>query len=385
VSPRAAPARVNPLPWLLALLGIGLAVGAWLWVERNFERQTREIDTGLSAEAKRNPFLAAERFLRELGFDVESTPGRQLLRELPPTRDLLLINGLETLNTERRQRLRAWLARGGRLVVEATRVLEPDAQPRADDFLAGFGAVLREEPDTGELPAEVVADIRFKDYPRPVQVGFVARYYLEDAADRAVSQVVAGDRARLLQYHVGKGLLTVTSDNVFLTNDDIGNHDHALALALLTRGGDKVWLLYDQSAPSLPALLWGAAPQAVIAAGLLLVALIWHQGRALGPRLPAPSRARRDLADHLEAAAALMWRLGRGELLMEGTRQRIERAWLRRHPRLRDLDPAGRAEWLGAQIGVDPARLHDALYRRQEHPDDFIARSRLLQRLWSAL
>ncbi len=377
--------RLDLLPWLLGALALLLSVAVWVWFERNFERQLREVTTGWSAAAKRNPFLAAEQFLRRIGIEVESVPGRDLLRDLPPPSDLLVVNGLETLNAERRQRLRAWLEQGGQLLVEAMRVLEPDAAPREEDFLAGFGALLRANPD--QAGAEVIAEIEFVDYPEPVRVGFSSGFFLEDANQQASANVRADGLPRLLQYRVGDGLLTVTSDNIFLTNDDIGNHDHALALALMSADVNKVWLVYDHAAPGLGTLLWRAAPQAIIAAALLLAALLWHLSGAIGPPLPAPARARRDLTDHLEAAAALLWRYGRGGLQMEATRKRIEQAWLRRHPLLHDLDNAGRARWISEQIdaGVSAGQVYDALYQRHHRAQDFTAQSRLLQRLWSAL
>ena len=110
---------VELLPWLMGALVVLLSVAAWVWFERNFERQLREVPTGWSPAAKRNPFLAAEHFLRRVGIEVESVPGRDLLRDLPPPGDLLVVNGLDALNAERRQRLRDWLERGGRLLVEA--------------------------------------------------------------------------------------------------------------------------------------------------------------------------------------------------------------------------------------------------------------------------
>jgi len=377
--------RLDPLPWLLGALALLLSVAVWVWFERNFERQLREVTTGWSAAAKRNPFLAAEHFLRRVGIEVESVPGRDLLRDLPPPSDLLVVNGLETLNAERRRRLRTWLEQGGQLLVEAVRVLEPDAAPREEDFLAGFGALLRANPD--EAGKEVIAEIEFVDYPEPVRVGFSPGFFLEDANQQASASARADGLPRLLQYRVGDGLLTVTSDNIFLTNRDIGNHDHALALALMSADVNKVWLVYDHAAPALGTLLWRAAPQAIIAAALLLASLLWHLSGAIGPPLPVPARARRDLTDHLEAAAALLWRYGRGGLQMEATRKRIEQAWLRRHPLLHDLDNAGRARWISEQVdaGVSAGQVYDALYQRHHRAQDFTAQSRLLQRLWSAL
>ncbi|MGB5831053.1 MAG: DUF4350 domain-containing protein [Thiohalocapsa sp.] len=375
--------RVSPLPWLLGALVLSLLVAAWAWFDRNFEKQTRELTTGWSEDAQRNPFLAAERFLQRAGIDAASVPGQSLFRDLPPPGDMLVVNGLDSLNRERRERLRSWLRAGGRLLVEATQILEPEEAPRTDDFLAGFGALLRARTDAEKT--EVIAKIDFDDYPEPIEVGFVSKFFLEDADDQAIASATADGLPRLLQYSVGKGTLTVTSDNIFLTNADIANHDHALALALMSLGAGKVWLIYDHVAPGLSALLWRAAPQAIIAATLLVIALLWHLGPELGPRLPTRTRTRRNLVDHLEAAAALMSRHGRNSLQLEATRKRIEQAWLRRHPSLHEMDQNDRAAWMSEQIGGSAEQVQDALYRHHQPGQDFTAQTSVLQRLWSAL
>ena len=89
VATRADPARLVVLG--LSLIGLALA-GAWFL--RNFERGTYEIEEHASAAARRNPFLAAELFLRRLGNQVTAMPGRDPLRDLPPAGDILVVKGL---------------------------------------------------------------------------------------------------------------------------------------------------------------------------------------------------------------------------------------------------------------------------------------------------
>lgn len=374
--------------WLISALALLLLLLLWTWFQRNFERRSIQVETGWSAAARRNPYLAAERFLQGAGIPADSAPSHGWLQDLPPTSDLLVIDRLESLNPQRQQRLRAWLEEGGQLLVEAVRLLEPDEEPPDDDFLASFGALLRVDAGKQCKPEEVIAKVAFDSHPELVEVGFDSRYYLQDTSNRASILATAGSQPRLLQYPVGDGLLMVASDLIFLTNRDIGNHDHAFALALMSKQVDKVWLFYSyasSASQSLARILWHSAPHALIALALLLAALLWHFGRPIGPLLPAPSRARRNLADHLEASAMLLWRYGRGGLQLETTRRRVEQAWLRRHPLLRDLDNADRAEWISKQVGIGSQQVYDALYRQHQSARDFTAQSRVLQRLWSGL
>lgn len=374
----------NPVAWLLGLLATVIAVAGALWFDRNFEQQTREFPSGYSAAAMRNPFLAAERFLTEVGIATESVAGRNLLRELPPPTDMLVLNGLGPLNAERRRQLHAWLTAGGAVLVEARQVLAPDERPRTDNFLANQGVALR-SIDAADERAEVIAEISMDGYPKAIRVGFVPEFFLQDLSGDSIGSVSADGRARLLQYRIGDGLLSVTSDNVFLTNGDIGNHDHALFLALMSAQAGKVWLLHDQSMPGLTTLLWQAAPQVVIAAALLSAGLLWYLGGRIGPLLPNPPRDRRDLLDHMEAAADFLWRHGRGSLQLAATRKRVEQAWMRRHPLLREMDSSERAGWIGEQTGLVQAEVQQALYSRPRDDDDLVRQTGLLQRIWNAL
>lgn len=378
--------------WLLAGLGAILLAAGLIWFLQNFELRGREIDVGYSAAARRNPFLAAERFLRRLDIRVTSLSGRDLLRDLPPPEDTLVLNAPGPLNAERRRALHGWIEGGGRLIVEAGALWEePDeAGARRDDFLDGYGVrLLRlEDPRDWYSPnGEVTAELHLDDYPHPVAVGFAARLYLEDASGEASGGVTAGGRFRLLQYQIGDGVLTVTGDNSFLTNRHIGRHDNALFLALLSspRDGGKVWLLYDSAVPWLGRLIWHRAPFALISFLCLLGLFLWYLGGRLGPLLPSPVSERRDLLAHLQASAGFLWRNGQGGALTDVTRAGIERAWSRRHPALRELERTERAAWIARRTGLLPGEVRRALYPATANADGLVTDTTLLQRLWTGL
>jgi hypothetical protein len=378
--------------WLLAGLAALLVAAALAWFLKNFEQRSMQIDAGYSAAARRNPFLAAERFLARLDIPVQSSAGRELLRDLPPTGDTLVVNGLAVLNADRRDALHRWIEQGGRLLVEAASLWDEEDRPdtRRDDFLARYGVQLLEQPDPKDrsLPgAEAVAEIAVDDYPHPVEVGFGARYYLEDSSGEASGAVAAGGRIRLLQYEIGDGMLTVTADNRFLTNRNIGRQDHALFLALLTSppGGGKVWLLYDSDIPWLGALLWQRAPFAMVSALCLVVLFLWHLGGRLGPLLPTRAEGHRDLLVHLQASAGFLWRHGQVDRLTEVTRGRIERKWLRRHPSLQELDKDGRSDRIARHVDIAPGEVRQVLYPPKPGSVELVSDTALLQRLWSSL
>ncbi|MCG6860287.1 MAG: DUF4350 domain-containing protein [Chromatiaceae bacterium] len=381
--------------WILIGFAAILVAASLSWFFENFERRDREIDTGYSAAARRNPFLAAERFLARLDMEVESISGRDRLRDLPPSSDTLVVNALGVLNWERRDALHRWIERGGHLVVEAeapwdeTKLLDG----HTEDFLDFYGVRLRETenpPEEFDPDEEVLAAITIGDYR--LEVGFTGRFYLEDASGEgsisaARRHVVAAGHPRLLQYDVGDGTLTVTSDNTFLTNRHLGSHDHAFFLALLVAppDGGKVWLLYDSGMPWLGALLWQRAPFAMISGSGLLVLGIWYLGGRLGPLLPRSAGNRRDLLAHLQASGIFLWTHGQGGWLTKSSGEYIAQAWLRHHPALRGLDKSARAAWIAARAHLAPSDVERVLYPTAVHEGELVADTVLLQRLWSSL
>jgi hypothetical protein len=347
--------------WLLAGLSLLLAGGLWLWFDANYERRLQEVQVDASPAARRNPFLAAERFLTRVGIDARSVAGLELLRHPPDAGDMLVIAGLPPLDAARQGKLRAWLEAGGHLLVEAVHEHPPDTPPRPEVFLDRFGAALR-QLEYVRSAAVAVAKLAVPGHPEPLRVGFHPHWYLEDLSGEAQARALADGKARLLQYRVGDGLLYVVSDSLWLGNEAIGEYDHALLLAVLAADRGTVWLLHDVSMPGLAVLLWRAAPAAILSAALLLALWLWHLGARLGPLLPPPAAGRRDLLEHLQAAGDFLWRLGRGGALVQQTRRRIERHWLQRHPPLQALDQAGRAARIAELSGLGHAAVHAALY-----------------------
>lgn len=380
---------MNPERRLASLVLYGLlfvlGVGGVLWFFDHFERRTTQIPVGYSAEARRNPWLALERYLMRGGIQVESLAGRAPLSDFPPTTDTLVVRGLGPLNATRRAALRRWMEEGGHLVVEVRRLWDEDARPR-DDLLADFGIRLQVESDEKRLQEglDVSAfEIPVPDVPRPLMVAFDPRYHLA-AEGEAPGDLTVGGRLRLVERPVGAGRLTVVSDSGFMTNAEIGHQDHAFFAARLvapTPGG-KVWLIYDSAVPWLGALIWSAAPQAVISVGVLLLVWLWSLGVRLGP-LRSESHARqRDLLEHLDASGDFLWRQGRAAHLVETSRRRILAAWVRRHPHLEHSDRNAQADAIAESTGWSAERVSRALFTRAEDAAGFVEQARLLQSLW---
>jgi len=386
---------------LTGLLLIGMAAFT-AWFLTSFERRTQEIPIGAAAAARRNPMLAAERFLTRLGIPVESSAGRGLLRQLPPVTDTLVVNGLGPLSTARQAALRAWLQDGGRLVVEAVDLWDdaadaeaasddaaPAAAPDPDDLPGAFGIRLREtaedaEENSGADRDQVLAKAPWLPGGEPLSVAFHPDWYLEAPGVADATEIIAGGRTRMVRLPVGAGMLTVSSDHLFLTNDRIGRHDHALFLAYLVQPapGGKVWLLYDSAVPWLGTLLWTAAPAGISAAAILVLVWAWSMSARLGPLEQAPDRRRRDLIEHLDAAGAFLWRHGRAAGLVEATRRQVLAVWQRRRPELHQLEPEDQIAGIAAASGLLPQQVSAAVTTQADDARGFIEQTKVLKALW---
>ena len=399
-----APERRTLALVLTGLLLIGMAAFT-AWFLTNFERRTQQVPIGAAAAARRNPMLAAERFLTRLGIPVESSAGRGLLRQLPPVTDTLVVNGLGPLSTARQAALRAWLQDGGRLVVEAVDLWDdagdaeapsdaasaaaPAAAPDPDDLPGAFGIRLRETEEDADATSgkdrdQILAKASWMPGGEPLSVAFHPDWYLEAAGVAGATEVIAGGRTRMVRLPVGAGMLTVSSDHLFLTNDRIGRHDHALFLAYLVQPapGGKVWLLYDSAVPWLGTLLWAAAPAGISAAAILVLVWVWSLGARLGPLEQAPDRRRRDLIEHLDAAGAFLWRHGRAAGLVEATRRQVFAVWQRRRPDLHQLAQQDQIAGIAEASRLLPQQVRAALTTQADDAQGFIEQTKVLKALW---
>ena len=262
------------------LICLALLISWWLG---NFELVEEQYRAGVSLEARRNPLLAVELFLREMGADVESVNGSSPLQKLPPPSDILLLNKFDgNLSPERERKLLDWINAGGQLFITANSLWNEKRKTSGNRFLDDLGVHLRLAKDikaTGLNQGEnavidlnqnenVIVKVDFDD-GSSARVAFNKYYYLEDS--KKLASVSVGDESgvHMLQIPYGNGLITITSDNHFLNNPEtfsfagltientsIADNDHAYFLWHLLDRNRKIWLIYNIHPPAITSLLW---------------------------------------------------------------------------------------------------------------------------------
>jgi hypothetical protein len=425
-----------------ALVVLLVALGATALFFDACEKRTIELPKSYSGEAARNKYLAAQRLVVRMGGNAKSSPYFDALEQLPPTSGTLVIpTARHALGRARSEGLLEWAKQGGHLVL-VTWQLWDDEHREPDLILDALGVhqfMTREDdgespeapdanappeesaPAPDETPDEPAAEpdgadgddeaadtgddeaadgdeepelarAHFADRKRALQVQFDPQYRLE-LTDEAQAQKLftVSDSAglHLVTLHCGRGLVTAMTDDRFMTQPAIGEHDHAELLYRLTRLGERsgpVWFIYGDRYPSLLQLLvryaWMIALSGVAFAALWL----WAAARRFGPIAPDPPNARRELMEHVRAAGLLQWRRGGARALLEATREALLARMRERHPAFHSLEPAQQAEQLARLSGLPRERVLAALeFRKQVDPARFAGDVATLEKLRRAL
>ena len=387
--------------WIIALVVLALLVVGFYaqWFFTHFEAREQQVRREASPQARRNPLLAAENFLGRIGRAAQSVSGRDRLLQLPPPGDALLVNRFTAhLPPEREDALEQWLRQGGHLIVTAVREWDEESGSGGNRFLDRFGVRLligatcgrpvdesADTLDTDLAESDDTLEVAVAGRSASLGVGFDPERFLQGGDGAAAWAVGEGECFHLLQFRVGAGRLTVLSDNGFFHNEQIGEADHALFLADLTEGANKVWLLYSSNMPSLMALLWGSQPFLIVS--VLVTALLWlgYLTGFSGPRRRPEARGRRNLLEHLDAAAAYAWRIDRAQRLLADFRAASMRGWEQRHHLVGRLGRKARCRWIAERSGLTPQEVESALYEQVGSEQGFVRVSAVQQRILSGL
>nr|BFD43943.1 DUF4350 domain-containing protein [Pseudomonas sp. FFPRI_1] len=344
----------------LALLLVLILGASGYYLYRQATPYQEMVDHGPSPEARANPYLAAEMFMRARGLKVDHANGLEVLATLKPVGNSLLLLG-ERTNMSPRQvdQVLDWTRAGGRLVFVAEALWDPDTEQSGDLLLDRVQIHQLLSKDLEE-PPEPEADDAFpqltkvylEDEQAPAYIGFDTDFHLDDPDSLAQSWANSGSATHMIQLDYGEGSVTVLTDADIWKAPAIGLYDNAWLLWYLNTD-TAVTLLFNTDHPSLWQLLWRYFPQALVALTLLLGLWLWQAGTRQGPLLAPAPKARRQLLEHLRASADFLLRHGGHQALLHALQLDIRRRARRRHPGFEQLAP--QAQWdVLAQLSQQP-------------------------------
>ena len=401
--------RANSFTIMLVLALLALAAGGY-WIYQHIERYEEPAAARYSRKALRDPLLAADYLLRELGTVPARDSLLKQLDKLPPKGSVILTTPSNLITEKQASALTRWLHKGGHLIV----IAGSDSDVHGDPLLRPYGIrrdfefVFANErgndtSDDSKKPEKLSEQLR--ELNRQIQSGKKIENIAEDELadvtpvlleDNGAPLTIVFDRNHSLkheafgnsegddsrhegmpapfywadqhgrvhfaQFDVGDGLLTVVSDLDFLTSPQIGKHDHALALQQLTDTKHGVSLIADVDMPPLTQLLWQWARELIIAIAALIAAWVWAHARRFGPVRDPQSQIRRSLAEHIRASATWLWRHHHADVLLDAARRQVLQ---RARQRFADFDAQEKPqqlELLGAYSALDRSALQLALF-----------------------
>ncbi len=359
-SPAFTPRR-RSLPALVVPFCGALLVAAFFVL---FEPVETRVRIGYSAAARQDPFLAAQRFLTEMG--VPSEPGHSL-KQLPPAGHLLVVS--TPLAQGEAERLLAWVEEGGYLIAHDDLVLagrlgvelkdlyevedeDEEGQEAAEEEPAPQPEPLEPEQPEPEQPEPGTRLSLGPNLAHEVALGPSIRFVPGDSEPELAATLTGESDPVLVRFRRGKGWVVLFVDLGAFNNQRLGDREHASLLWSLASvdgpplGARLRAMGYDY--PALGALVWRHGWRVVVAGVLLLAFWLWRRAARFGPLLPDPPLERRSLIEHVRAVAQFLWRQGEAGTLVESQRQALlKRAGLR-FPGFAKLPSRAKVEKLAA-------------------------------------
>ena len=367
------------------LIGVGIALGLGLLAGVLYLAEWKEVEVPgpPSEEARRNPYLAAERFLERFDVETHRNQGLSLLDDLPPTSGTIVIGAsLRGVAPRRRDALLDWVERGGRVVLVATE-LESASGEANDPLLARLGISLREaEDEDDEAQQEELSDeekvqeilqdlalmadrcgsgerltsIWLEGEQHAMKAMFSANRQLSFDPQLGYAAATSPAGYQLVSAALGGGRVHVVTSAALWRNPQIGCHDHAHVLRWLGEGRAGVWWLVDLEVPGILEILTDRFTIATGLTAILLVLWIWRGERStqLAPKDPGQ---RRSVLEHVQGMARFRWQQGQGAALVDELRLSVLRG-------LTFEDEGARADWFSAAArtaGVSEEQVRWAL------------------------
>lgn len=373
----------------VALLVLAIIAVVSVPLFQRLEHYQEVVNQGPSPEARANPYLAAETFLRKRSIPVNVI---ETLRGLPDTRSrtqtLMLLDSRENMTPADVERVLAWTRAGGRLLFVAEQLWD-EKKGRSGDLLLDQVQIhqfltrdLREQErhrememikpviplsptllSAPEIPWPELTRLYVENETDPAYMSFDPAFHLDDPQDHAHSWANSADATHMLQMVYGNGLITVLTDADLWKTRAIGKYDNAWLLWYLAQDSAVTLLLRTEHA-DLFTLLYRHFPLALTALALLVLLALWRSGMRQGPLQPVPERARRQLTEHLRASADFLLRRKGQYALLRALQTDILRRARQRHPGFESLAVAEQWQVLGRLTRQPTSAIGQALRPR---------------------
>ena len=316
------------------------------------ETETVEKVTGYKGEARKNPYLAAERLAEARGYSARSLPG-WLTYDSSTSLVVMPASNISTEGITRR--LLRWVENGGHLIIplEGGENYHNDwSGPRFwqvadlnDSFYQladeiginwssdGFKGDLVETPERADgkpslRPPDRKRKVLTVDWlGEDIEVGFEEGYALSLSGTQPGDLVDSGEDGKhgVVSREHGYGRVTVLNHARPLRNafiDQLGNAQFSMALIDLSPPGEIVYLYGAGS--SFFTLLWRHCWLVLLTLAGVLVVWLWKGGARFGPLRGGESdRTHLSFSNHVRAIGTYYWDRKKSDQLLEALRKDV--------------------------------------------------------------
>ncbi|MGB0846992.1 MAG: DUF4350 domain-containing protein [Thiolinea sp.] len=303
---------------LYAVFAVTLISAGTAWFLQNFELEQVDEFTGYKGEARHNNLFAARLFLKRMGIPAERHDG---LVNLPDTDTIILLNTERySLSTAKTLELMEWVNQGGHLITRARVDIEnredaeattgsrfgtEDRDHLQDQLGISIGA--HQMPDETDLPVLFQPD----NSPETLSIELDFFNHLRSEREDAV-QYQLGNHTWLIDQPYGKGHVSLLATLTFFENHSLDRADHGKLLWYLLHRHKaepkQIWLVHQDTLPSLITLLFRHASPLLLALSLLLLFTFWALIPRFGAMIPEPPPQRRRILDHIKASGHFLWK-----------------------------------------------------------------------------
>lgn len=414
----------------LLLFG-GLLLGAIAWgfyLSIEFYEETEK--SQWSVQALRNPYLAAQKFLRASDIEVVDADSLVKLDSLEGVSTVLITEASQVSNPRQLESVLAWLDKGGSLIVTANSFSTSD-----DLLLTEFGVDVdfpkdeedgiddgdededeekkhsisdslreyNEKIDEGMTPEEIaqqglkdvsLTEIDFGETIGTLEINFnpnriLTHAYIdgseEDPERKPFSWSLSDYGVHLIQFDVGDGLLTIISDPGIWRSQNIDSYDHAFLLWVLSSTDGNFAFLRTIQRESLWKLITANAYDLLIALIAFTALILWYLGHRFGPVIPLDSGERRALSEHFSATANYLWHRKSINALLRPLRQQIFRRAHIAIPEFARADAGKRLELIARHCKLDRDTVGQILQSEKLNETTFVHTVKLLKQIEQSL
>lgn len=178
-----------------------------------------------------------------------------------------------------------------------------------------------------------------------------------------------------------KGRLIVFSDNHFLRNLSLDKNDHAYFLSKITRGKNRVSILYASNMPSLFTIFFNNFKWFCFISLILIPLSILRLNLRSGPVYQYRDHQVKNLIEHLDAVGQFQWRFDKANEMINIIRISIEKDLINKHISLNLQNEEDKFKAISKISGLDFDDVYSAFKYKIHKPKDLINYTKILRQI----